>query len=293
LDLSRIFKAYDIRGVVPDELDASVARGVGAAFARFTGAPRILMGRDMRASGVDLAAAFAEGATGEGADVVDLGLISTDLMYYAAGSLDAPGAMLTASHNPAKYNGIKLCLPGARPVGQDTGLRDIQEMVQKGLVDDDKVDDGATSAPGAGTGSVSSLDLLSEFGDHVRSFVDRSVLRPLKVVADAGNGMGGLVGPEVFKGLPFDVELMYAELDGTFPNHPPDPIQPENLKDLQARVLEVGADVGLAFDGDADRVFLVDDRAQPMSGSTTTAMVATALLEKHPGGTIRCNLICS
>ena len=293
MDLSRIFKAYDIRGVVPDELDASVARGVGAAFARFTGAPRILMGRDMRASGVDLAAAFAEGATGEGADVVDLGLISTDLMYYAAGSLDAPGAMLTASHNPAKYNGIKLCLPGARPVGQDTGLRDIQEMVQKGLVDDDKVDDGATSAPGAGTGSVSSLDLLSEFGDHVRSFVDRSVLRPLKVVADAGNGMGGLVAPEVFKGLPFDVELMYAELDGTFPNHPPDPIQPENLKDLQARVLEVGADVGLAFDGDADRVFLVDDRAQPMSGSTTTAMVATALLEKHPGGTILYNLICS
>ena len=156
------------------------------------------------------------------------------------------------------------------------------------------VEEGLEPAAGHGAGgSVSSLDLLGEFGDHVRSFVDRSVLRPLKVVADAGNGMGGLVAPEVFKGLPFDVELMYAELDGTFPNHPPDPIQPENLKDLQARVLEVGADVGLAFDGDADRVFLVDDKAQPMSGSTTTAMVAVALLEKHPGGTILYNLICS
>ena len=283
MDLSKIFKAYDIRGVVPDELDASVARGVGAAFARFTGAPRILMGRDMRATGVELSTAFAAGATGEGADVVDLGLISTDLAYFAAGSLDAPAAMLTASHNPARYNGIKLCLAGARPVGQDTGLQEIQSMVA----------DGVGAEAGDAKGSVSTLDMLSEFGDHVRSFVDRSVLRPLKVVADAGNGMGGLVAPAVFEGLPFDVELLYAELDGTFPNHPPDPIQPENLKDLQARVLEVGADVGLAFDGDADRVFLVDDQAQPISGSTTTAMVAAALLEKHPGGTILYNLICS
>ncbi len=286
VDLSQIFKAYDIRGVVPDQLDASIARAVGAAFARFTGAPRILMGRDMRATGVELSAAFAEGATGEGADVVDLGLISTDTIYYAAGSMDAPGAMLTASHNPAKYNGIKLCLPGAKPVGQDTGLQDIQAMVQKAL-------DGVGAPADAPRGSVSTLDVLGEFGDHVRSFVDLDVLRPLKVVADAGNGMGGLVAPEVFKGLPFDVELMYGELDGTFPNHPPDPIQPENVKDLQARVLEVGADVGLAFDGDADRVFLVDDQAQPLSGSTTTAMVAASMLEKHPGATILYNLICS
>jgi phosphomannomutase len=248
------------------------------------------MGRDMRATGVELAAAFAEGATREGADVVDLGLISTDLIYFAAGSLDSPGAMLTASHNPARYNGIKLCLPGAKPVGQDTGLREIQAMVE------DTVDDGVAGAdapPRRPAGSVSTLDLLGEFGDHVRSFVDRALLRPLRVVADAGNGMGGLVAPEVFKGLPFDVELMYAELDGSFPHHPPDPIQPENLKDLQARVLEVGADVGLAFDGDADRVFLVDDKAQPLSGSTTTAMVAAAMLEKHPGATILYNLICS
>jgi len=287
VDLSQIFKAYDIRGVVPDQLDASIARAVGSAFARFTGAPRILMGRDMRATGVELAAAFAEGATGEGADVVDLGLISTDTIYYAAGSMDAPGAMLTASHNPARYNGIKLCLPGAKPVGQDTGLQDIQAMVQADL---DGTDGGTEDAR---HGSVSTLDVLGKFGDHVRSFVDLDVLRPLKVVADAGNGMGGLVAPEVFKGLPFDVELMYGELDGSFPNHPPDPIQPENVKDLQARVLEVGADVGLAFDGDADRVFLVDDQAQPLSGSTTTAMVAASMLEKHPGATILYNLICS
>ncbi len=293
MDLSQIFKAYDIRGTVPEQLDASIARAVGSAFARFTGASRILMGRDMRASGVELSAAFAEGATGEGADVVDLGLISTDLMYYAAGSLDSPGAMLTASHNPAKYNGIKLCLPGARPVGQDTGLRDIQAMVEEALSAGADADADVDVPPRPAAGSVSTLDLLGEFGDHVRSFVDRSVLRPLKVVADAGNGMGGLVAPEVFKGLPFDVELMYAELDGTFPNHPPDPIQPENLKDLQARVLELGADVGLAFDGDADRVFLVDDQAQPLSGSTTTAMVAASMLEKHPGATILYNLICS
>jgi phosphomannomutase len=291
LDLSHIFKAYDIRGTVPEQLDASIARAVGSAFARFTGAPRILMGRDMRASGVELSAAFAEGATGEGADVVDLCLISTDTIYYAAGNLDSPGAMLTASHNPARYNGIKLCLPGAKPVGQDTGLRDIQTMVEEAL--EAGAQPGAPPQPAADRGSVSSLDLLGEFGDHVRSFVDRSVLRPLKVVADAGNGMGGLVAPEVFKGLPFDMELLYAELDGTFPNHPPDPIQPENLKDLQARVLEVGADVGLAFDGDADRVFLVDDEAQPLSGSTTTAMVAASMLEKHPGATILYNLICS
>ena len=287
VDLSQIFKAYDIRGVVPDQLDASIARAVGAAFARFTGAPRILMGRDIRATGVELSAAFAEGATGEGADVVDLGLISTDTIYYAAGSMDAPGAMLTASHNPAKYNGIKLCLPGAKPVGQDTGLQDIQAMVQADL------DGTAAGTADPLHGSVSTLDVLGEFGDHVRSFVDLDVLRPLKVVADAGNGMGGLVAPEVFKGLPFDVELMYGELDGSFPNHPPDPIQPENVKDLQARVLEVGADVGLAFDGDADRVFLVDDQAQPLSGSTTTAMVAASMLEKHPGATILYNLICS
>jgi phosphomannomutase len=280
--LDSIFKAYDIRGVVPDQLDAGLARAVGAAFARFTGAPRVLVGRDMRPSGVELTAAFAEGATSQGVDVVDLGLISTDLAYYAAGSLDAPAAMFTASHNPAKYNGIKLCLAGAKPVGQDTGLADIKEMVESGDIPE------ADSK-----GSVSEMNLLDKYADHVRSFVDVGSLRPLKVVADTANGMGGLVAPAVFEGLPYELEIMFGELDGTFPNHPPDPINPDNLKALQARVLEVGADVGLAFDGDADRVFLIDEKAQPISGSTTTAFVAKSILAKNPGASIIYNLICS
>jgi phosphomannomutase len=281
--LDSIFKAYDIRGVVPDQLDAELARAVGAAFARFTGAPRILVGRDMRRSGVELTAAFADGAMSQGADVVHLGLISTDLAYYAAGSQAAPAAMFTASHNPAKYNGIKLCLAGARPVGQDTGLADIKKMVAEG---------GPPPHPGA-VGHVSELNLLDDYAAHVRSFVDVTALRPLKVVADTANGMGGLVAPAVFNGLPFDLEILFAELDGTFPNHPPDPINPENLKALQARILEVGADVGLAFDGDADRVFLIDEKAQPLSGSTTTSFVAKAILAKNPGAAVIYNLICS
>jgi len=285
--LDRIFKAYDIRGLVPEQLDASIARAVGSAFAAFTGAPRILIGRDMRPSGVELTAAFAEGATAAGADVVDLGLVSTDLAYYAAGSLDAPAAMFTASHNPATYNGIKLCLAGARPVGQDTGLVEIKALVAKGDFPD-----------ADHKGSVTQLDLLDRFADHVRSFVDVSALRPLKVVADTANGMGGLVAPAVFAGLPYDLEILFGELDGTFPNHPPDPINPENLKALQARVLEVGADVGLAFDGDADRVFLIDEKAEPISGSTTTAFVAKSILRKAElagdgGATVIYNLICS
>lgn len=284
--LDDIFKAYDIRGVVPDQLDAGIARAVGAAFARFTGAAKILVGRDMRPSGVELTAAFAEGATSQGVDVVDLGLISTDLAYYAAGSLDAPAAIFTASHNPAKYNGIKLCLAGAKPVGQDTGLADIKEMVQE-FQNGGGVPDGDTK------GAVTEQNLLDEYAAHVRSFVDVDSLRPLKVVADTANGMGGLVAPAVFEGLPYDLEIMFGELDGTFPNHPADPINPENLKALQARVLEVGADVGLAFDGDADRVFLIDEKAQPISGSTTTAFVAKSILAKNPGEAVIYNLICS
>jgi phosphomannomutase len=278
--LDTIFKAYDIRGTYPDQLDAEVCRRIGAAFARFAGAPTILMARDMRPSGEELCAAFAEGANGQGVDVVDLGLASTDLMYFASGKLDAPGAMFTASHNPAGYNGIKLCLAGAKPVGEDTGLVEIKAM---------------TADPPAptGSGSVTTRDVLGAFADHVRSFVDVSALKPLKVVADTANGMGGYVAPHVFEGLPFEVEYLFQELDGTFPNHPADPIQVENLKDLQARVLETGADIGLAFDGDADRVFLVDEKAQPVSGSLTTALLAKGILAKSPGETILHNLICS
>src|SRR5690606_29507175 len=214
-------------------------------------------------------------------DVVDLGLASTDMMYFAAGHLDAPGAMFTASHNPAQYNGIKLCLAGAAPVGQDTGLDQIKRVAAD------------PPGPAATRGTRHELDLMDEFVAHVRSFVDLGALRPLKVVADTANGMGGLVVPKVFDGLPFDLEVMYPELDGTFPNHPADPIQVENLADLRARVVETGADVGLAFDGDADRVFLVDERGEPVSGSLTTALIAIGVLEKHPGSTIIHNLICS
>ncbi|MFP5318902.1 MAG: phosphomannomutase/phosphoglucomutase [Acidimicrobiia bacterium] len=286
-DLDAIFKAYDVRGITPDQLDPEVAHAIGSAFARFVagqvgGARRVVLARDMRASGVELSAAFAEGVQGQGLDVVDLGLASTDLLYFAAGKLDAPGVMFTASHNPAQYNGMKMCLPGARPIGEESGLGEIKAMAASGVV------------PAEGPrGGYERLDLLRDFAAHVQSFVDTSSLRPLKVVADTANGMGGLVVPAVFAGLPIDLEVMYGELDGSFPNHPADPIQAENLRDLQARVVETGADVGLAFDGDADRVFLVDDKAQPVSGSTTTAMVAKAVLEKNPGSAVIYNLICS
>ncbi len=282
MSLDAIFKAYDIRGVYPDEIDEALARRVGNAFAHFTGAQHLIVGRDMRPSSEPLANAFIEGARVAGADVVDIGLCSTDVVYFASGKLDSPGAMFTASHNPARYNGIKLCRAGAAPVGEQTGLQQIKEMVAAGV-----------TSRGEGSGRVEHRDLLAEFGAHVRSFVDASVFTPLKVVADTANGMGGLVVPRVFEGLPFDLTVLYGELDGTFPNHPADPIQPENLKDLQRAVLDLGADIGLAFDGDADRVFLVDDRGVAVSGSTTTAIVAAGILDRHRGETVVHNLICS
>jgi phosphomannomutase len=282
LSLDAIFKAYDVRGLYPEELDEALARRIGNAFAHFTGAGQVIVGHDMRPSSIPLTAAFIEGATLAGADVTDIGLCSTDVVYFAAGKLDAPGAMFTASHNPAQYNGIKLCRAGAAPVGEQTGLTQIKEMVAAGV-----------TSRGEVAGKVEHLDLLEAFGEHVRSFVDTSVLRPLTVVADTANGMGGLVVPKVFEGLPFALTVLYGELDGTFPNHPADPIQLENLKDLQRMVLDLGADVGLAFDGDADRVFLVDDAGQPVSGSTTTAIVAAGILDRHPGETVVHNLICS
>ncbi|HYI61769.1 MAG TPA: phosphomannomutase/phosphoglucomutase [Acidimicrobiales bacterium] len=286
-DLDQIFKAYDIRGITPDQLDADVAGAIGAAFAVFAraqdgGATRVLIGRDMRASGVELAAAFSAGVRGQGLDVVDLGLASTDLVYFAAGTLDAPAAMFTASHNPAQYNGLKLCLAGAKPIGEDSGLGEIKALALAGAPPHD-----------GRPGGQERLDLLEPFAQHVRSFIDVSALRPLRVVADTANGMGGLVVPAVFEGLPVELEVLYGELDGSFPNHPADPIQLENLRDLQARVVESGADVGLAFDGDADRVFLVDETGAPLSGSTTTAIVAAAVLDADPGATILHNCICS
>ena len=283
MDTSNVFKAYDIRGTYPVQINEGLARAVGSAFATFAGATRIVIARDMRPSGVSLCAAFADGARSVGVEVLDLGLASTDFLYFASGHLDAPGAMFTASHNPAQYNGIKLCLAGAKPVGVDTGLTEIEVMTNSYYAE-----------PAAGDAApLQNIDLMGEWVRHVHSFVDLSALRPLKIVADTANGMGGFIAPKVFDGLPFDVEIMYEMLDGTFPNHPADPLNPENIRDLQHRVLETGADVGLAFDGDADRVFLIDEKAQPVSGSTTTAMVATAMLQRSPGATILYNLICS
>ena len=286
-DPSAVFLAYDIRGLVPEHLDADLARRIGGAFARLvrrrepdTG--RVVLGRDMRESGVELAGAFADGVTAEGLNVVDLGLVSTDLLYFASGHLNAPGAVFTASHNPAGYNGIKLCLSAARPVGADSGLAEMQADLSAG-----------PQAGGGATGTTTTLDLLDAFADHVRSFVDTTTLAPLTVVADTANGMGGLVVPAVFDGLPLDLEVMYADLDGTFPNHPADPLQSANLVALQERVLATGADIGLAFDGDADRVFLVDEQARPVSGSLTTALVASTVLGHQPGATVIHNLICS
>jgi phosphomannomutase len=281
-----VFKAYDIRGTVPEQLDAGMCRAIGAAFARFAGAPRLLVGHDMRPSGDELVDAFCAGARGEAVDVTLLGLVSTDLVYFASGRYDSPGVMFTASHNPAQYNGIKLCLAGARPVGEDTGLAEIKETAAG-------IFEGRIPAGAGPLGGEDSLELLDEFADHVVSFVDRSLLKPLKVVADTANGMGGLIVPKVFERVPFDLEVMYGELDGTFPNHPADPIQPANQRDLQARVTATGADVGLAFDGDADRVFLVDETGRGLSGSTTTAILAAGILSREPGATILHNLICS
>ena len=285
MSIDEIFKAYDVRGLAPEQLDATLSRQIGAAFGRFVadteGAEAIALGHDMRPTSPEFSAAFAEGVMSQGVDVVDIGLASTDMMYFASGSMDLPGAVFTASHNPAGYNGIKMCRRGAKPLGGDTGLDTIKEA-SRTLLD-----------PAESTGTSRSVDLLNDFADHVLSFIDVSSLRPLKVVADTANGMGGLVVPAVFDKLPFDIEIMYPELDGTFPNHPADPLNEENLADLKARVLEVGADIGLAFDGDADRVFLVDANAAGVSGSLTTALVAEQVLENEPGATVLYNLICS
>ncbi|GAB3459051.1 phosphomannomutase/phosphoglucomutase [Actinophytocola sediminis] len=287
-DLSGVFKAYDIRGIVGEQLDADVVGDIGAAFARQVrdGADArdaIVIGHDMRASSPELANAFADGARQAGVDVILIGLASTDMLYYASGSLDLPGAMFTASHNPAKYNGIKLCRAGAAPVGQDTGLTEIQREVEA----------QAPRHTGDRTGTLATRDLLRDYVSYLHGLVDLSTSRPLKVVVDAGNGMGGHTVPAVFAGLPIEVVPMYFELDGTFPNHEANPLDPKNIVDLRARVREVGADAGLAFDGDADRCFVVDERGEPVPPSAITALVAVRELVKDPGGTVIHNLITS
>jgi len=285
--LTNIVKAYDIRGTVPDQFDPEVAHALGVGFASIINSSQVVVARDMRPSGPALVDAFCRGLLEQGVDVVDIGLASTDLMYYASGVLDIPGAMFTASHNPAGYNGVKLCLAGARPVGIDTGLSDVQAVAQS-------VIDGSGPRMAATAGSWSERNLLSDFADHVISFIDPADIGEMKVVADTANGMGGLVVPAVFDRLEHvELEVMYPELDGTFPNHPADPLQPANQRDLRARVVAGGFDLGLAFDGDADRVFVVDETGQGLSGSTTTALLASAMLRQSPGATVLHNLICS
>ena len=278
----KIFKAYDIRGIVPDELDEQVAESVGAAFVRLTGAPSVVTVHDMRTSSRPLAEAFARGAAAQGADVIEGGLGSTDMLYYASGSLGMPGAMITASHNPAKYNGIKLCREGARPVGADTGLTQLRDAAAQGL------------PPHHGTpGVIVRRDLLSGYASHLKKLVNLSAIRPLTVAVDAGNGMAGHTVPKVFEGLPLTVVPLYFELDGTFPNHEANPIEPANLRDLQRAVIDSGADIGLAFDGDADRCFVVDERGHLVSPSVLTALIAVRELAREPGATVIHNLITS
>ena len=278
----KIFKAYDIRGIVPDELDEQVAESVGAAFVRLTGAPSVLTVHDMRTSSRPLAEAFGRGAAGQGADVIEGGLGSTDMLYYASGSLGMPGAMITASHNPAKYNGIKLCREGARPVGADTGLTELRDAAAQGL------------PPYHGTpGVIVQRDLLSGYASHLKKLVDLSAIRPLTVAVDAGNGMAGHTVPKVFEGLPLTVVPLYFQLDGTFPNHEANPIEPANLRDLQRAVIDSGADIGLAFDGDADRCFVVDERGHIVSPSVLTALIAVRELAREPGAAVIHNLITS
>ena len=290
-DLSLIVKAYDIRGVVPDQWDEDVARALGAAFIDVLHAPKILTAHDMRDSGPSLARAFAEGAAIRGADVVETGLASTDMLYYASGSLDLPGAMFTASHNPAQYNGIKLCRAGAVPVGQDTGLREIQIIAQQYL-------HRGLPAFDRPQGAFSTADLLADYAGYLRELVDLSGGRPLKVVVDAGNGMAGytvpaVLGDALLPELPITVVPLYFELDGTFPNHEANPLEPANLVDLQKRVVAEEADLGLAFDGDADRCFVVDAEGKAVSPSMVAALVATRELADAPGANVIYNLIVS
>jgi len=281
MDLEAIFKAYDIRGLVPEQLDEEAARRIGAAFARFADAPRIAVGRDCRESSPGLSAALIEGITSQGVAVDDLGMITTDMVYFASGSLDEPGAMITASHNPKGYNGIKLCLAGAAPVGEETGLMEIRELASAGVP--------ATDTPGG----VVTADILTGYVEHVLSIVEPDTFAGLHIGGDGGNGVAGVAVPSVFDRLPVRMRGLYLEPDGSFPNHHPDPLRPENLRDLEELMRKEGLDLGVAFDGDADRAFFIDDQLKPLPGSTMTAMVAAWYLAREPGSSIVHNLICS
>ncbi len=278
-----IFMAYDVRGIYGENLTDEVAYRIGRAAAQYLNVPEIAVGRDMRLSSPQLAEALLRGITDQGVNAVDLGMTTTDELYFAVGKFNySAGAMITASHNPGKYNGIKFCRAQAFPISLDTGLADIRDLAISGNF----------SEP-ASKGSVTKRDVLDDYVTHALSFIDVSKVKPLKVVIDAGNGMAGLVMPRVFEHLPCELVPLYFELDGTFPHHPASPIEPENMVDLQKKVREVGADLGAAFDGDADRMFPVDEHGNVVDGSMVTAIVSNSLLRKHPGSTILYNLIVS
>jgi phosphomannomutase len=281
MDLSNIIKAYDVRGIVPDELDEEITTRIGAAFAAFVDADEVLLGTDCRVSSPALREALIDGITSQGVGVRLIGEIPTDMLYYASGALSLPGVVITASHNPAQYNGLKFCQPGAAPIGADTGLQDIRRMAEAGLAREDEI------------GSVVSEDVVGGYLDHVTAATGASGIAGLTVVADGGNGMAGVVLPQVFDRIDAQLIGLYLEPDGTFPNHPADPLRPENLVDLVNLVNETKPDLGVAFDGDADRAFFIDDESVPLPGSTTTAIIADWFLAQHPGSSVVHNLICS
>lgn len=281
VDLSNIIKAYDVRGVVPDEFDEEIAQRIGAAFGAFVDAGEVLVGHDCRVSSPAIRDALIEGITSQGVDVRLIGEIPTDMLYYASGALSLPGVVITASHNPAQYNGLKFCQPQAAPIGADTGLQEIRRMAEEGL---DPVDR---------PGQVTLGDVVAGYVDHVVAATGAEGISGLTVAADGGNGMAGVVLPRVFDRIGADLIGLYLEPDGTFPNHPADPLRPENLVDLIALVHEKEPDLGVAFDGDADRAFFIDDEGVPLPGSTTTAIIADWFLANQPGSAIVYNLICS
>jgi phosphomannomutase len=279
-----IFKSYDVRGIYPSELNEDVAYQIGRCFVPLLKAKTVAVGRDMRPSGQRLFEAFARGATEAGADVVDVGMVSTDALYFAVGKYGYDGGvMITASHNPAQYNGMKFTREQAQAMSLETGLAEIRDRIVSGSL-----------PPKASTpGRVTQKSILDDFAQHCLSFIDSSKVRPFKIAIDAGNGMAGETVPHVFKHLPCEVIPLYFELDGSFPNHPASPIEPENMADLQAAVRKHHCDLGVAFDGDADRMFIVDEKGDLIDGSTVTALVALNTLKHHPGSKILYNLICS
>ncbi len=281
--IETVFKAYDIRGIYPTELDEELAYRIGRAYALFLNPRRVVVGRDMRLSSPALAEAIIRGLVDQGVDVTDVGLVSTDALYFAVGKFQFDGGvMVTASHNPPEYNGFKLCREEARALSMDTGIAAIRDLVLRGEFPEPER-----------RGTIATQDILDDFANHVLSFIDVSVIKPFRIVVDAGNGMGGVIAPKVLGRLPVTIIPLYFELDGSFPHHVPNPIEPENVRDLQRAILEQHADFGIAFDGDADRMFILDEQARLVGGDMVTAVVAKALLQKHPGARIVYNLICS